>query len=72
MRQIKNKTRKMLEIERVKNTPIEELLRRMYVDESLSAHAISNSLNISYLTCLKWLSNANITSRRIVFDEGNC
>jgi hypothetical protein len=71
MRYIRNKTDKMLEIERVQNTPIEEMLRRLYVDEGLSAHKICSTLGISYLTCLKWLEKANITSRRIDFDEGD-
>lgn len=65
MKQIVNKSKKMLEIEHNKGVMIEEELRRMYVDESKSIEEIQTLLSISYVTVLKWLGQAGIYSKKL-------
>ena len=65
MKEIKNKTPLMLQIEKNHKSNIEEILRSMYVDQNLSIEEISKSINVSYVTVTKWLLKANIVSRRI-------
>lgn len=44
---------------------MEELLRRLFVDEHLTQHEIARKLQISYLTVVRWLKKAGIRHRRI-------
>lgn len=55
-------------IERVEiryHEPIEEIIRRMYVDERMSARRISKELNIAYQTVYDWLRKAGIHSHML-------
>lgn len=65
MKLISNKTPLMMEVESRFGLPIEELLRRKYVDESLSFEQISNQLGIGLLTCKQWVVKAGVWSRKL-------
>lgn len=65
MRIIKKKTNKMLQIEQEKGENIEEVLRRMFVDENRPTENIAKELSISYVTAFKWLEKAGIYSRKL-------
>ena len=65
MKEIENKSKLMLEVEQKYNKEIEEILRRMFVDENKSKHTIADELSISYVTAFKWLARAGIYSRRL-------
>lgn len=69
MKKITNKTQSMLSIEAKTKEDIEETLRRLYVDEGMLSHDIAKHLNISYVTTLKWLSQAGIYSRKLRVDS---
>ncbi len=66
MKNISNKTKKMLEIEKREGEKIEEILRIKYVDEKKSINQICKELRISYVTLFKWLEKAGIYSRGIL------
>lgn len=68
MRQINNKTEKMLEIENKLGGDIEEILRAMYVDHAMTLEDISEALGIGYVTTSLWLDKAGIYSRRLKVD----
>lgn len=55
----------MKEIEYELEENIEEVLRRMYVDENKLTEIIATELSISYVTAFKWLKKAGIYSRRL-------
>lgn len=65
MKKIKDKTKLMLKTEENKGIEIEELLRRLFVDEGKSTECIAEELSISYVTAFKWLQLAGIYSRKI-------
>lgn len=65
MRKITNKTDTMKQVETKLGGDIEEILRRMYVDEDLSVQVMSDKLGISYVTTHKWLQLAGVRSRRL-------
>jgi len=65
MKKIPHKTTRMQEVETLFNLPLEELLRKMYVDENKTPQVICQELNIAYATLLKWLHLAGIYSRRL-------
>lgn len=44
---------------------MEELLRRLFVDEHKTQHEIAHILQVSYLTVIRWLKKAGIRHRRI-------
>jgi hypothetical protein len=69
MRTITKKSTYIKAIEEKLGGSIEEILRRKYVDENKQIHTISHELGITYLTTIRWLHKANITSRRIIFKE---
>lgn len=66
MKQIAKKTPKMLRVEANQGIEIEELLRKLFVDEHKSIHAISSQLGISYPVVISWLDKAGIYSRRLL------
>ena len=65
MKKIMNKSKRMKEIEYELEENIEEVLRRMYVDENKLTEIIATELSISYVTAFKWLKKAGIYSRRL-------
>lgn len=65
MKQINNKNAKMKLIENREGVNIEELLRRKFVDENKSINKITNELNISYVTTIRWLKLAGVYSRKL-------
>jgi len=68
MKNIIRKSKLILTIERMYGDfPIEEILRRKYVDEGKSALAVADELGVSYATIIKWLKNAGIYGRRLKF-----
>lgn len=58
----------MLEVEKTFGESVDEVLRRMYVDENKSVKEISKEIGVGYVTTTKWLHKSNITARRIYFD----
>lgn len=65
IKEIKNKTELMLEIEKREGVSIEEVLRRKFVDENKSKRTIADELSISYVTAFKWLERAGVYSRKL-------
>lgn len=65
MKPITKKNALMNQIETTHGEEIEEILRRLFVDEEKTQHEISSILNISYVTVVRWLRLAGIRSRRI-------
>lgn len=59
----------MLEIELQIGEPLEEALRRMYVDERLSIAEMAKRLGAAQQTVFNWLREINVTSRGFTFDE---
>lgn len=65
MKSIPNKSKYIRVIEERYQTSIEELLRRMFVDENKTIDEMLDELGVSYLTLLKWLDKAGIYSRKL-------
>ena len=63
MIEIQNKTEKMLKLEKQFGTSIEELLRKLYIDERMSYDDMTRHLNIATQTLHNWLQEAHIFSR---------
>lgn len=55
----------MQTIESNQGVEIEELLRRLFVDENLSIEEIGKRLQLSYPHVIRWLRLAGVRSRRI-------
>lgn len=68
MKHINKKTKRMLQYEAERGMPIEEILRRMYVDDNLSMMQISKQLNLSYPEVNKWIKQAGIYSHKLQLD----
>jgi hypothetical protein len=66
MRKIQRKTDRMLEIEKQFGEPIEELLRRLFVDENKNLYDMASELGVAYRNILKWLKLAGIYSRKLL------
>lgn len=69
MRTITNKSKHIKSIENRLGGSIEEILRCKYVDENKQIQTISHELGVTYLTTVRWLHKANITSRRIIWEN---
>ena len=65
MKKIKDKTERMLEIEKEFGEKIEILLHRMYVDESRIIKDIMTALSIDRITVYRWLRKAGLYSHRL-------
>ena len=65
MKKIKHKNYAMMRVESENNVEIEELLRQKFVDENKTIEKISNELQISYVTTIKWLKLSGIYSRML-------
>lgn len=50
---------------------IEEILRKLFVDEDKSHMAIASELGVTYLTVVRWLDRAGVRSRKIDLEEVN-
>lgn len=71
MKHITNKSEKILHIEEKFNESIEELLRKLYVDENHSIHTLARELGITYVSAYKWLNRAGIYSHKLAsLEEG--
>lgn len=68
MKSIKNKTNTMILIEKIHNMPIEELLRKLYVEEHMTIEQIADKLNISSGSVYYWLKQADITMRQMKWE----
>ena len=65
MKRIANKTDTMKQIENKLGGDIEEILRKMYVDDHMCVHDMCKSLGISYVTTLNWMRLAGVRSRKL-------
>ena len=65
MKKIEKKTKKMLEIERLFGEEVEEVIRKLYVDDNVSLLDMCDILSISNLALLSWLKQAGIYSRKL-------
>jgi len=63
MRHIKKKNWRMKQVEQSLGEPLEEALRRKFVDENKNLYVIADELGISYRVVLDWLKKAGIYSR---------
>lgn len=65
MKPLPQKTSKMRQVEANQGMEIEELLRRLFVDENRSIEAIATKLNVSYPVVISWLRQAGIYGRKL-------
>lgn len=65
MRKIENKSDTMLGIEERFGENLEELLRRMYVDEGKTTRQIAQILSITKVSIIRWLDKAGIYSHKL-------
>lgn len=65
MKHINNKTELMLSIESKYGVSIQEILRRLYVDEELTIEQIASKLKINHITCRKFMTLSGIYSRSL-------
>jgi hypothetical protein len=65
MKLIKNKTKRMMEIEEQFGEPLEELLRRKFVDEHMQLLDMASELGVAYRNIIAWLKLAGVYSRRL-------
>lgn len=70
MKQIQNKTNTMKRIEQIYGGGdiLEELLRKLYVEQELTIEEIANKLCLSTGTVYKWLKLADITTRKMKWE----
>jgi DNA invertase Pin-like site-specific DNA recombinase len=69
VKMIPSKNTTMKRIETNQGCEIEEILRRLFVDEHYTQKQIAQELSISYLTVIRWLKKAGIRHRRIDLGE---
>lgn len=69
MREIKNKTKQMTELESEHGVIVEELLRKVWVDDGLNRDEACAFLCISPVTLKAWLEKAGIWSRRLELER---
>ena len=60
-----HKTPRMLEVEHNLGEPVEQYLRRRYVDDNINLYDLADELGIAYRILLQWLDKAGIYSRRL-------
>lgn len=65
MKYLTVKTRHMIRAEKRINEPLEEALRRKFVDENKSIHTIKDELGASYDATHKWLKMCGVYSRKL-------
>ena len=65
MKDIIRKSEKVLSVEKEYGVRIEDLLRKLYVDDNLSEEKISQMLNLHINTIKKLLPKAGIYSHRL-------
>jgi transposase len=65
VKNIQHKTTLMKTIQQNKGVEIEELLRRLFVDENKQIQEIARELNISYPIVINWLSLSGVRHRKI-------
>lgn len=65
MKRINKKNHAMLKIESKEGVLLEEILRRMYVDENKNIMQIAKELSTAYSTIVKWLRLAGVYSHRL-------
>ena len=70
LKNIQNKTNTMIRIEQIYGggDSLEELLRKMYVEDELTIKEIADKLNCSSGTIYKWLKLADITTRKMKWE----
>lgn len=69
VKRILTKNDLMKRIENQHKEEIEEILRRLFVDENKSMHVIAKELGISYVTVTRWLALSGVRSRKINLGE---
>lgn len=65
MKKIERKTKRMTEVEQYIGEPLEEYLRRRFVDDQITMPELANELGIAYPMVGKWLEQAGVYSRRL-------
>jgi transposase len=65
MKNFTRKSRLVMTIERMYGFPIEEVLRKKYVDEGKPALQLADELGVSYATVIAWLKKAGIYGRKL-------
>jgi predicted HTH domain antitoxin len=65
MKSFTKKNTLIQQIEQKHGEEIEEILRRLFVDEDMSVMGMAQYLGISYVTCQQWLKHAGIRHRRV-------
>lgn len=62
---IQNKSKRIQEVEKALGEPIEEYLRRRFVDDGVHLHDLKDELGIAYPTLIKLLKLAGVYGRRL-------
>ncbi len=65
MKHIHKKNIHMKRVESDLNEPLEEALRRRFVDENMQIMDIANEFNIAYSVIIKWLPLCGIYTRKL-------
>lgn len=65
MKYLTARTRHMIRAEKRIGEPLEEALRRKFVDENKSIHTIKDELGASYDATHKWLKMCGVYSRKL-------
>lgn len=71
MKQIMNKSKRILEVEKNLHSDIESILWELYVKQNLPLHEIAQHLGITYKILLKWLDEAGLHSRKLNLERGD-
>lgn len=69
MKRIQNKSQTIRHIEHTRQEEIEELLRRLYVDEGMTAVQLEKELGVRRRIISKWLGYAGLYSTRLRIRE---
>jgi DNA-binding transcriptional regulator LsrR (DeoR family) len=65
VKRIKKKSRTMIGIEERFGEELEELLRRLYVDEGKTNEEVAQTLSITKVSAIRWLEKAGIYSHKL-------
>lgn len=65
MKRINKKSERILQVEEKFGVNIEELLRKLYVDEGKTSRVIAQEIGVAYMTVQKWLPRAGIYSHKL-------
>lgn len=69
IKQIQHKTARILQVEQELGEPIEEYLRRRFIDENASLHELADEVGLAYRILLRTLEQAGVYGRRLGIED---